>query len=171
MIPLLLVGGLLAAPAVGEPLPWFAGWSADEQVINRTHVITGEADGRVLVLFATWCKPCEAGLAALRGARGGVLKGVDVTLIACGEPPTTVGPWLAKRGWGAARVIYDRFGTIARDLGVQSAAGTLALPRVLVTDGAGVVRAVLDGAAAHDLGRITAALGRSKGPAKPASPP
>lgn len=156
-----LTVGLMAGPAVGEPLPWFAGWGAQDQVINRTQVLKGDARGRALVLFATWCAPCEAGLAALRGARDSTLKGVDVTLVACGESPAVVQPWLAARGWGEARVIYDRFGTIARDLGVeQSGAGkrTLALPRVIVADGAGTVRAVLDGDAAHDPARIARAL-------------
>ncbi len=173
LLPTLLVAALLAGPAVGTPLPWFAGWDAEDRVINRTMVLQEPADGRVVVLFATWCAPCEKGLAAMRGARGGLLKGADVTLVACGESPDVVQPWLAARGWGDARVIYDRFGTIARDLGVeQRGAGkrTMTLPRVVVADRAGVVRAVLDGSAAHDVRRIAAALSASAGAEQVRSP-
>ncbi len=161
MIPLLLAL-TLAAPAVGQSLPWFAGWSADDRVINRDAVLAAPAEGRVIVLFATWCAPCEAGLKALAAAREeGALPGVELTLIACGEPPATVKPWLAARGLDGVRVIYDRFGAIARDLGVERSTGTarrLALPRVVVADRAGVVRAVFDGAEAHDPARVAAAL-------------
>lgn len=173
MIALLSIA-LLAGPAAGQPLPWFAGWSAADTVINRDHVVAAPAEGRIVVLFATWCAPCARGIEALmRTRRAGRLHGVDLTFVACGEPPATVKPWLAKRGVGDARVIYDRFGAIARDLGVERAADgvrALALPRVIVTDRAGVVRAVLDGADAHHIGRIEAAL-KVPGPVKaPAGP-
>jgi len=169
------LAALLAAPAVGRPLPWFAGWSADDRVINRTQVLATPAEGRVIVLFATWCAPCATGLDALSKARAaGDLKGIEPVLVACGEPPETVQPWLAARGWAGSRVIYDRFGAIARDLGVETAGATgrtLALPRVVVTDGGGVVRAVFDGARAHDVEAITAALQPTPGPKTPIRPP
>lgn len=172
MIAALLALVALAGPAIGEPLPWFAGWSAADEVVNRDAVIAD--GGRVLVLFATWCAPCEAGLRALASPEGkAALGGVPPVLIAVGEAPAVVEPWLAARGLAGARVIYDRFGTAARDLGVERIRGearSLALPRAIVLGEAGRVRAVLDGAAAHDLGRIGAALGAKAISPSPAGP-
>lgn len=159
-----LIAALLAL-APGAPLPWFAGWTADEAVYNRTRLLEGDAEGHVLLLVATWCAPCGDGLEALAEQRDALARAkVRVVLVACGETPDKVEPWLAKHGWPEATVVYDRFGQIARDLGAEKVAdgrATLALPRAVLADRAGRVRGIFDGAAAHDLAAWRRALSRS----------
>ncbi|MCB9542414.1 MAG: redoxin domain-containing protein [Myxococcales bacterium] len=154
---------LLVAP--GAPLPWFAGWTADETVYNRTSLLAAPAAGHALVFFATWCAPCGEGLAALAKQRAALdAAKIRVVLVACGEAPAEVKPWLAARGWGEATVIYDRFGQVAADLGAAAGGRTLKLPWTVVVDPAGTVRAALDGDASHDLAAWQAALRAAAAP-------
>lgn len=163
MIGWVLIAALLA-PAPGAPLPWFAGWTADEAVYNRTRLLATDAEGHVLLLVATWCAPCGEGLEALARRRAALdAAGLRLVLVACGETPDKVEPWLAAHGWPAATVVYDRFGQIARDLGAERVTDgrtTLALPRAVLADREGRVRGVFDGAAAHDPAAWRAALSR-----------
>ena len=46
----------------GDALPWFSGWTADDRVVNRTRLFEGRRRPVAIVLFATWCRPCEAEL-------------------------------------------------------------------------------------------------------------
>lgn len=161
MIGWALIAALLAL-APGAPLPWFAGWTADEAVYNRTRLLEGDAEGHVLLLVATWCGPCGDGLEALAKQRDALADAkLRIVLVACGETPAKVEPWLAKHGWPAATVVYDRFGQIARDLGAEKVADgrtTLALPRAVLTDRKGTVLGIFDAAAAHDLAAWRRAL-------------
>lgn len=161
-----LLALLLVTP--GAPLPWFAGWTADEQVYNRKALLAAPAEGHVLLLFATWCAPCGEGLRGLAKQRAALdAAKIRVVLVACGEAPAVVEPWLAARGFGEATVVYDRFGQIAADLGAEVARDgkrTLSLPRAIVVDAAGTVRAALDGAASHDLAAWRAALRAAAAP-------
>lgn len=163
-----MIAGLIALLLVtpGAPLPWFAGWTADETVYNRTSLLAAPAEGHVLVLFATWCAPCGEGLAALAKQRPAIdAAKIRVVLVACGEAPAQVKPWLAARGWGEATVVYDRFGQIAADLGaVRGAEQKLTLPWTVVVDAAGTVRAALDGDASHDLAAWRAAVKSAAAP-------
>jgi peroxiredoxin len=158
MTHLLLLAALLSPSAlldatgplkVGDAAPWFAGWTATDRVFNRTRLLaTPGARGHVLVFFATWCKPCEAGLKQLAAARPRLeAAGLTVTLIDYGEEATVGAPWLAARGLGAARTLYDRYGTVAFAFGVEQRAEGGArrarLPRTVVLDAAGAVRRII----------------------------
>lgn len=177
--------------APGKPLGWFAGWTLDGRVFNRTALLTAKgaatpaaiADahaaiapasagpaaprGHALVFFATWCKPCEAGLRELAAAQPRwTAAGLDVVLVAVGEDAATVTPWLAARPelaplTSAATVLPDRFGVVGRDLaGIGAdAAVRSSLPRTVVTDAAGVVRAVLGAEGEDYVAVVLAAAG------------
>ena len=132
---------------VGEAAPWFAGWTPDGRVLNRTKVLSRPGKAHALVLFATWCKPCEVGLKALAGHRAELAKaGVTVTLVAVGEAPEVVQPWLAARALGEVPLLIDKFGAASQALagqaGAEGGAGTLALPRTVVLAPDGTVKAI-----------------------------
>ncbi len=132
------------AAVVGAQAPWFAGWTPAGQVLNRTAVLAQPGARHVVVLFATWCRPCEVGLRALAAARGALAAaGLSLTLVAVSEPPEVVTPWLAARGLAGVPVLLDKFGAAAQALAGRGAAGeTIALPRTILMDRAGTVRAI-----------------------------
>lgn len=129
---------------VGAPAPWFAGWTAEQRVINRTRILETPAAGHVLVLFATWCVPCEAGLKQLAAAEDQLkVRGAKPWLVAIGQRPAEVRPWLAARGLKDWPVLYDRFGRVAQTLGAQvekDGKQVTQLPRTVVMGADGVVR-------------------------------
>lgn len=181
MTHLLLLAALLAPSAlldatgpvkVGDTAPWFAGWTAKDRVFNRTRLLaTPGARGHVLVFFATWCKPCEAGLKQLAAARPRLeAAGLTVTLVDYGEEASVGTPWLAARGLGEARTLFDRYGTVAFAFGVElrteGGARRARLPRTIVLDPAGTVRRIIGREGEDYVERLLDAL-----PPKPADPP
>jgi peroxiredoxin len=72
-------GGL----TVGQPAPWFAGWTTEGQVWNLNGAFKESGTQRLaLVLWASWCKPCRAGLVALAAAADSLREaGVEVVLV------------------------------------------------------------------------------------------
>ncbi len=155
MISLLLVA-LLSAPTeslprsggatVGAPAPWFSGWTLEDRVQNRDRLLKGARSGLVVVLFATWCKPCVEGLERLKAGRARLREaGLDTVLVAYREEAATVAAWLGGRGMAKGAVLVDRFGVATRALGGARATkeGEIAqLPRTLVLSKDGTVRAV-----------------------------
>ena len=135
------------AGRVGEPAPWFSGWTFDDRVLNRDRLLESAPGGVALVVFATWCVPCTEGLKRLAKGREALEeRGVKAVLIAYREDVEVVKPWLAERGWGEGTVLIDRFGVAATALGVASKSkeGERArLPRTFVVAGDGTVRAIL----------------------------
>jgi peroxiredoxin len=131
----------------GQMAPWFAGWTPDDQVLNRTRLLKATAKGHALVFFATWCKPCERGLSRLTARRAELeAAGVRVVWVAVGQPADVVQPWLASRGLADAPLLLDRFGAVARAFGAQTEAEgrvVTRLPRTALLDAAGVVRLLL----------------------------
>lgn len=132
---------------LGQEAPWFAAWTADQQVVNRTNLLealrTGHRRGFALVFFATWCAPCEEGLRAMAGARERLEKaGLRLVLVNWREPADQVQPWLHRRGLGDAALLLDRFGRVAGAFGVEDA-GKATLPRTVVVDAAGRVRLIV----------------------------
>lgn len=131
---------------VGAEAPWFSGWTPDNLVLNRTRVTERPGRAHLLLFFATWCKPCEAGLSALVQRREDLRSaGVDVVLVAYKEEAEKVAPWLAERGLGGEALLLDRFGQVARAFGAETGkAGKerSALPRSALLDGGGIVRAL-----------------------------
>lgn len=159
--PALTVSLTEAGPArVGVEVPWFAGWTPDEQILNRTKVLQGQPPGTkaiVVVVFATWCAPCAAGLEVLVRARPALdAAGVRLLLVAFREEADTVRPWLAARGFDAKTpLILDRFGRAAAAFGAEQG-GRATLPRTVVLAPDGTVRALLGAEGPDYLERILA---------------
>ena len=168
---------LLAAPAAdtpkpGAPLPWFSGWTADDRVVNRTRLFEERRRPLAIVLFATWCRPCEAELRALGAARQRLAEaGLDVLLVDVGEPTAPAPAWLAERGLSDVPVIVDRFGQIGRALGAVAEATADAgaggreettLPRTVVAGADDVVLDVFGADGGEPVSRLLRAI-----PARP----
>ncbi len=140
-----------AALKPGDALPWFSGWTPDDRVLNRTRLFEGRRRPLAIVMFATWCLPCDAELRALGAARERLEKaGVDVLLVDVAEPAAPSPAWLAERGVSGVPLLVDRFGQVGRALGAVTAAGADAgpdaggreattLPRTVVVDANGVI--------------------------------
>jgi len=149
---------------VGAPVPWFSGWTLDNQVLNRTRLLQDpHARGFALVLFARWCKPCERGLRLLAEQKQRLKsEGVRVVLIGYREDAAALIPWLRERRLDDADLLIDRFGVASVALGAahKSAKGEKAtLPRTVVLDRRGDVRAVFGKEGADYVDRIIAATG------------
>ncbi len=132
---------------IGAPLPWFAGWSPTGEVINRSKLLQDNASGHVIVLFATWCKPCEAGLRVLAAARPKLdAAGLKLLLVDVGEPAEVVTPFLAARGLGDVPAMLDPFSRAAQTLGAVNSTADgkqeTSLPRTVVVDAPGNVQAI-----------------------------
>ena len=131
---------------VGGPAPEFGGWSVDGHVVTLRRLLHASgrkpSAGLVLSFFATWCKPCKAGLPLLASLAPGLgERGVSVLLVAVGEDAGQVRPFLAGLGVGLP-ALEDKFGKVAERYGVGGAEGGV-LPRTFVLDGQGRVRAIL----------------------------
>jgi hypothetical protein len=153
-------------PTVGVPAPWFAGWTPADGILNRTRLLQRPGTLHVLVLFATTCAPCEAGLKALAARRADLAAAhVDLVLVAVGEQAEVVSPWLARRGLGDATVLLDPFSRAALALGAIEIAGDrqlVRLPRTVVLDGEGIVRAVFAEEGADYADRVLAEVRPAK---------
>lgn len=163
----------LGPVAVGAPAPWFAGWTLDDTVINRTRVVDKAAKtqrGVALVFFATWCKPCVRGLDALAAARARLdAAGVTLLLVDFREEAATVRPFLAARGLGDAAVLLDKFGRAATAFGVSDGRSAR-LPRTVVLDAQGVVRGIFAAEGPDYVERVLGALGPTQPARRPGSP-
>lgn len=132
---------------VGAPLPWVSGWTPDNHIVNRTRLLDARTRPLAIVLFATWCRPCEGELKRLARERARVdAAGVDLLLVDVGERGLGLPAWLAARGLRDVPVVVDPFGQIGRALGATRLAGEreeTTLPRTVVIDAKGTVSAVL----------------------------
>ena len=129
---------------VGKPAPWFAGWTLDDRVLNRTRLLATSPAPKAyaLVFFATWCRPCLKGLTAIARARPALdAAGVRVVLIDFREEASTVTPFLKAHGLEGLPVIVDKFGAVAQAFGASDGK-TARLPRTVVLDAQGTVRAI-----------------------------
>ncbi len=155
MISLALLLGLFATESlpvagktvVGQPAPWFAGWDAQDRVLNRDLLIKRNAGAKVfaLVIFQTTCKPCEKGLSMIREQRAALEReGIRVVLVAMREDAAKVKPWLSARGLQRELLLFDRFGVASKALGVTSKGdgNSAVLPHTVVMDSKKVVRAI-----------------------------
>src|SRR5262249_52149687 len=150
-----------AGPAkVGTLVPWFAGWTPDDQILNRSKVLQDQPPGTralVLVVFATWCQPCAAGLEVLARARTTLeAAGVRLLLVGWRQDAETITPWLAARGFDAkTSVILDRFGRASAALGAE-VGEKATLPRTVVLAPDGTIKAIFGAEGPDYLARILA---------------
>lgn len=134
---------------VGQPVPWFSGWTADEQVVNTKKMLASpKAKAVVLVFFATWCKNCKIGLKALAQESQRLSDaGLSLLLVAYEQDRATVAPWLEQLGHAKSGVLIDRYGEIAKTFGVvtrddKSGEEKATLPLTIVFDRIGTVRGI-----------------------------
>lgn len=157
---------------VGSPAPWFAGWTLDNRILNRRHLLGAKGvEATVLVFFATWCKPCEAGLSALRDARPRLdAAGVRIVLVDLREEAAAVRPWLAARKLDGFDIVLDRFGKAAQTFGASSIEGGVErtqLPRTISMDASGVVRLIVGREGPDFVDAVLASAGPPKPPPAP----
>lgn len=100
--------------ALGRPAPFFSGWLTDGQPTNRDRFLRQVRDqqgqGLLLVFFATWCRPCRAGIARLvREADHLAREGIHVVLIDVGEEEVVVRAFAVQAGIDRFPVIRDPF--------------------------------------------------------------
>ncbi len=163
MIPIFLAFfGLLTpevgAAKVGAVVPWFSGWTPDNQILNRTQVLATQPTGTraiVVVVFATWCAPCAVELEVLAKARPQLeAAGVRLLLVAWRQEADAVRAWLSDRGFDAKTpLILDRFGRASAALGAE-AGNRVTLPHTVVMAPDGTVRALLGAEGPDNLERI-----------------
>jgi peroxiredoxin len=131
---------------VGRQVPWFSGWDTGNRVVNLTGLLQEGHAGCLMILFATYCKPCEEGLRRLVGELPRLRdRGVKVILLDYREDAETVIPWLKKKGFPFDTVLLDPFGRLALTFGALEMVGReekVSLPRSLVWDRAGIVRGI-----------------------------
>lgn len=149
---------------LGQAAPWFAGWSLDDTVLNRTRLLKRKAPqtkGFALVFFATWCAPCVKGLEALAKARPQLkAAGVELLVVDFREDAEVVRTFLAARGLTGARVLLDKFGRTAVAFGASDGK-TARLPRTVVLDAEGVIRGLFAAEGPDYVARIIAAVGQA----------
>jgi thiol-disulfide isomerase/thioredoxin len=142
---------------VGEPLPSFAGWSGDGELmrsVNQLPPDSGKSVG-VVAVFATWCGPCLSGLKVIENISDN--KDISVLLIAYGEDSNKVKPYMMKHGFRSP-VMMDVDRKRSARIGVTSE-----IPKTIVVDSKGIVRAIFGREGAdfeaqlsklvHDLGK------------------
>lgn len=145
---------------VGKPAPWFAGWTLDDAVLNRTRLLAAKPppSAHALVFFATWCRPCLTGLKAIAAAQPQLeAAGVRVVLVDFREDAETVRPFLKEHGLQGLLVIVDKFGAVAKAFGATDGK-TARLPRTVILDAAGVVRGIFAAEGDDYIQRLTAAV-------------
>ncbi|MSQ83553.1 MAG: tetratricopeptide repeat protein [Myxococcales bacterium] len=144
---------VVGVPTPAPPLSWL-----DLHGQRRTWRPTPQR-ATLLVLFATWCAPCQTELEQLAAAAAALsTAGLGVVALAAdevsgGDTPAAVGAWLAARGWPLAQP-----GWLAglADAGLVQLVETtwralvrtrqpLALPFALLLDGSGRIAALYQG--------------------------
>lgn len=146
---------------VGETAPWFATWSPEGDVVNRTTLLAGIDRGGVLVFAASWCAPCLEGIDRLAEATAsGVLDGirVGVVIVEQDAEPLAHRVGAAASGW---YLLHDRFFVAAESFGVAArgdGGGELALPLTVVFDRQGTVTSIIRAEGADYVDRIVSSL-------------
>ena len=144
---------------VGDPMPWFAGHRlGGGPPVTRKSLLASNAKGHVVSIFATWCTPCKEGIRELvRNQSRLTQAGIRVTLVNYRETPKQYDPWLKTLRFPADwPVATDKFGVCGDVLAGLGAGGEL--PRTLVIDRSGRVRAIFGREGADFIDRVVDAL-------------
>ena len=126
---------------VGEPLPTFAGWSVDGEMVRFKDILApvGQkaSEATVVSFFATWCVPCAVGLPKIQRVVDESDGRVQGVLIAVGEDAPIVRPYLKKNQYSMLAIMDPHKVLSGRILGAS-----LDIPRTYVIDASGIVRQI-----------------------------
>ncbi|MBU0550210.1 TlpA family protein disulfide reductase [Myxococcota bacterium] len=128
---------------IGQTIPFFAGWTLDDRVLNREKILaTPRARGHIIVLFTTWCAPCEVGIKTLNAQQEWLReRGIYLWLINIQESPEEVKKYKEKHKI-TAPIILDRFSRTAETLG-DFKEGKGKLPKTITIDDKGEIRGII----------------------------
>jgi peroxiredoxin len=137
-----LAGG---SPRPGHAVPWLAGWTLDDEVWNLAGALEDTTARRTaLVFWATWCAPCQDGLARLAAARDRLDQAaVRVVLVNLDARASTVRRFLDAHPVPFLCVLDPFRESSRRFFGLAGDQGqALTLPRTVLVDRRGRVEAV-----------------------------
>jgi peroxiredoxin len=143
-----------AKTKVGQPLPFFAGWTVGgprSQPTNLTSFLKKKADRYVVTLCANWCEPCKAGLTKLKAHKAEFKKTNTALLAFVSGSNEEAKALYASHGISWATFVVDRFGNyIPKFSGVaKGSKENIQLPRTFVLDSKGKVLKII-GQEGHD---------------------
>ncbi len=143
---------------VGRPLPRVASVGVDPTTADSSERLLRlpGTRGLLVVFWATWCRPCvEEVRQVSRGRDRLEAAGVRVLLVNLLEEREKVARFVQDNGLDGLPLIWDGNGVIVDAFGLRDGReGGLTLPVSVVTDGRGVVRAILRGAEDDHVGRV-----------------
>ena len=151
------------APHLAAPLLSPAGQYFNAAKHYETQQALAGKQATVFVFFATYCKPCLAGIKALAQAEPQLkAAGVSVVLHNSMETAEQISPWLKTHGIPTSfQIILDEFGGDCERFGCKK--GTeLRLPLSVVVDEAGVTQAIFLKEGPDFVDRVLSASGTPK---------
>ena len=137
-----------AQTKVGQPLPFFAGWTVGgvrSQPTNLTSFLKKDAKRYVVTLCANWCEPCKKGLANLKAHKADFEKTNTVLLAFVSGSNEEAKTLYASHGIPWATFVVDRFGNYIPKLSGtgKGSKENIQLPRTFVLDSKGTVLKII----------------------------
>ncbi len=132
---------------VSKSAPWFAAWDMNDKVINSKNIFSPKTRRVVLVFFATYCKPCIAGLKIIAENREKFeAANIRIVLVNYMEEKAVVQEFLQKHNLESFSVLWDKFGKVSEKFGVLNTGenGVVgSLPKTVVIEKDGKVARII----------------------------
>ena len=127
---------------VGEAAPFLSGWTASNKVFSTTKVFKDQSIREcVLVFWASWCPPCLNGMKMLSAAENRFAdRGIQIVLVNYSETLEKVQEFLEKYPQPYP-IVIDRWQKSSETY-LADEKGAVALPRTVLIDRAGLVKAI-----------------------------
>lgn len=127
---------------VGEQAPFLSGWTVENKIFNTAKVFKDESvEECALVFWATYCLPCLNGLKMLAAAEERFAeRGIRIVLVNFSELPEKVQRFLTDNPQPYP-VVLDRWQKNAKTY-LADENGAVTLPRTVLIDRSGVVKAI-----------------------------